>query len=537
MDFGNRKINRNRLNAFAVRKLYQRRVENKFKSALKEKIVSMFSSASTFRLFTPGKTIFLSAVLAALLIFTAINLVRGISLRNIVFFLGKDLATDSYGHTNILLMGTGGGNHEGADLTDTLILASIEQETSDVSLVSIPRDLFVTNEKIRPVQGTDGTRINNLYHIGKNDLNDEQLGLRMLLEKINEVTGVEVHYFIKVDFEGFKEIVDALDGIDVKVPEALYDTEYPRGENIGYEIFAVSSGMQHFDGEKALKYARSRKTTNDFDRSKRQQLILYAMKEKAEKLGILGNSGKISSLYASLKKYVQTDLTLRELITLAKKGTQVQRDAIATYSIHDDPTKCGGLLYSPARDLYGGASVLVEATKGYSDIHRMIDIVVNNPEFHRQNISIQILNGTKSLGLAAESKILLSRLCASVIRFGNGQSKDVTKTTYYLKTSVPGNVIEVLQKLIPGTISSVPPQKYLDLPYASEAQIIIEIGSDYLPYKMKDPYDFLIDLIPKEKTVSGEAETTDNQTDKKSYAVTEKNKPLTPNAKSSEKKK
>lgn len=487
MEFKRRKIRSDRLSEYGRRR-----------DAFSFRDIAHKLPGKDFKLFTPRNTIILSAIVAFMMLFTAYKIVQGISLRNVVFFFGKDMQTDDYGHTNILLLGTGGSGHDGADLTDTIMIANINQETNQVSLLSIPRDFYITDKK------AGSMRINNIYHVGKNELGDANLGLSMLKDHVENITNIPIHYYVKVDFNGFEKIIDALGGIDVDVPEAVYDPEYPRGENIGYEVFSIGAGPQHLDGATALKYARSRHTTSDFDRSKRQQIILYAIKEKAEKEGILADTGKIKDLYDALQAYIDTDVTAREIITLGKIGSQIKRENIMTYSIHDDPSKCGGLLYTPARDLYGGASVLVPADKTFKDIHRLTDINLNHPEIRQNGIKLQILNGTKGIGLAAESKIILNRYCINVTRFGNGQAKDITTTTYYTKRQIPETVMESLQELIPGTISTVIPGKYLDFPYASDADIIIELGADYLPRKMKDSFDGIVSLTPS-TPVTGEA--------------------------------
>ncbi|MBP7898395.1 LCP family protein [Candidatus Gracilibacteria bacterium] len=492
MEFQRRKIRTDRLSQYAHRR-------ESFKS-FREKL----KPSQDFKFFTPKKTIILSAIVAFVMIFTAYKVIKGISLRSVVFSLGKDLQEDNYGHTNILLLGTGGGEHEGADLTDTIIVASINQKTNQVTLLSVPRDFYITDKKV------GSTRINNLYHIGKNELGSAELGINMLEEHIKDVTGIQVQYYLKLDFQGFKEIVDALGGVDVNIPEALYDPMYPKGENIGYEILSISAGQQHLDGETALKYARSRHSTSDFDRSTRQQIILYALKETAEQKGVLGDTGKLQDIYDSLQKYIDTDLALREILTLGKIGSQIKRENIVTYRIHDDPAQCGGLLYTPARDLYNGASVLVAARTDNGDIHNLTDIALNHPEIKQSGLKLQILNGTKGIGLAAETKIILNRLCLNVIRFGNGQTKDVPRTTYYLKKDISGSTLEALQKLIPGVVSMQIPPKYLEPQYVSDADIIIELGADYLPRKMKDSFDGIVSLTPT--VVSGEAAPKDTTT-------------------------
>ena len=510
MEFKRRKIRSDRLSSFG------RKPTSNFK--LPELKIP------NFKLFTPRNTIIISAIVAFLMMFAAYRIIHGVSLKNIVFFFGKDLQEDAYGHTNILLLGTGGEGHDGADLTDTIIIASINQTTNQVTLFSVPRDLYVTDKKVGSM------RINNLYFVGKKELGSPEIGLNMLRSHIEEISNIPIHYYLKIDFKGFKEIVDAVGGIDVNVPEAIYDPEYPRGEDVGYETFSIAAGLQHLNGTTALKYARSRHSTSDFDRSKRQQILLYALKEKAEKMGILSDTGKLQDLYQTLQSYLDTSLSLREIITLGKIGSQIKKENIVTLGIHDDPTKCGGLLYTPARDLYGGASVLVPADKTYGDIHNITGINLNHPEIRSGDVKLQILNGTKGIGLAAESKIILNRLCLNVVRFGNGQSKDVATTTYYLKKEIPKSTLEALQKLIPGTISTIVPQKYLDLPYASDSDIVLELGADYLDHKMKDSFDGIVSLTPS-APISGEATAKQSGATVPVPASTSTSKSSTPSSK------
>lgn len=532
MEFKKRKIRSDRLSYFGERKGGKTaaiKESVKRVQGITKKVTSNIQSKN-IRVFTPWRTVFLSAIVAFVMMFTAYKILHRVNIKNVVFLFGKDLQEDSYGHTNILLLGTGGDGHDGADLTDTIIIASINQATNQVTLLSVPRDLYVTDKR------AGSTRINNLYFFGKNNLQSEQLGLDILKKHVEEITNIPINYYLKVDFRGFKEIVDTIGGIDIEIPEAVLDPMYPKGEDIGYETLSIPAGLQHLDGATALKYARSRHSTSDFSRSARQQLLLYAIKEKAEKEGILSDPSKLESLYGSLQSYLQTDLDTREIITLGKIGSQIKRENINTLSIHDDPTKCGGELYTPSRDLYNGASVLVPADKSYQDIHNLTDINLNHPEIRQSDVKIQILNGTKGIGLAAESKIILNRLCLNVIRFGNAQTKDVQTTTYYLKKPVPQPTLDALQELIPGVITSVVPQKYLDLPYASEADIVIELGADYLPRKMKDSFDGIV-ALPSSGPVTGEATpatsvtTPAAPTKTTTSPATTSSKPATPNKK------
>lgn len=227
--------------------------------------------------------------------------ISSLDFSSIVFSFGKTLDTDENGRTNILLVGTGGEGHDGANLTDTIIVASIDYDNKVVPMLSIPRDFYIMDRQ---------QRINSVYDTemrieGKDD------GIDTLKEIIEDITNLDIQYYAKVDFNGFVQIVDALGGVDVYVENPIYDPYYPKGETIYFETFSLDPGWQTLDGETALKYARSRKTTSDFDRAKRQQQLLFALKEKALNLEILTNAGKIGDIYDSVDASIETNLSGR----------------------------------------------------------------------------------------------------------------------------------------------------------------------------------------------------------------------------------
>ena len=120
----------------------------------------------------------------------------------------------------------------------------------------------------------------------------------------------------------------------------------------------IPPGPQHFDGDKALKYARSRHTTSDFDRSRRQQLVISALQEKMLSLDILGSPRKIEGIWNILRSSVTTNLTISQLVTLAKNAKNIARENITGHTLDntrfDALRLChpGGLLYTPDRELF-----------------------------------------------------------------------------------------------------------------------------------------------------------------------------------------
>lgn len=458
-----------------------------------------------------------------IIILLFIGIAKALKSINFTVFLkaaGDELQTDAYGHTNFLILGTGGKNHEGSDLTDTIIVASIDDDSKLVTMISIPRDIYMKDETV------GNSRINEVYYNAKNYFGSSMEGLDHMKAKVETMMGIPIHYWIKLDFDGFKELIDALGGIDIYVEKPIYDPYYPKDGTFLYEPFSISAGQHHLDGKTALKYARSRKTTSDFDRANRQQQIIYAVKEKALQTEIIFSKDKITKLLNTLKNNIETNITVKEILTLGAMAADYKPEQISHRLIHDDPTQCGGLLYTPAREFYNGMFVLIPAG-GFEFIHRYSDLNFNNPQIAGENPKIIILNGTKIGGVAGEAKQILQRFCFDVIKFGNGRSKDVTETTYYYKEKLdedgePLNsrpqALKFLTKLIPGKESTTLPQEYFEQEYFEEgylqtADIVIEIGQDYVDSSeyISDPFYYL--PAPKQPSPTPPTGTTDESTE------------------------
>ncbi len=297
----------------------------------------------------------------------ALIAMRVLTPQRILSLAGADLPTDANGFTNFLLLGTGDADHDGVDLTDTIMVASVDaRKTKSVVLLSIPRDLYMMKTKRMGVG-----RVNQLYlnykwsriRQGATKAAASQEALRELAQEIGSKLGVDIHHVAKVDFTAFIQTVDAVGGIDVLVPEDLVDTEYP-GPNYSYETFSVKAGQQHMDGETALKYARSRHSTSDFDRSARQQLILKALGEKATQAGIATSPGKISALFTILSENVETTMNFGEILGAGKLAELLERQHVLSYNIDLRTDIPGGFLYPPDRNLFNGASVLLPLNLG-----------------------------------------------------------------------------------------------------------------------------------------------------------------------------
>lgn len=444
----------------------------------------------------------LSGIIIIILIGGIVKAVSSIDFRIFLKAAGDELKTDIYNHTNFLILGTGDKTHEGSDLTDTILVASLDKEHKLITMISVPRDLYVKDSAL------GNSRINEVYFNAKNYFGNSTEALEKTKEKIEGILGIPIHYWLKIDFTGFTELIDAIGGIDVEVKENIVDPYYPG--KVTYETFRLNAGPQHLDGATALKYARSRKTTSDFDRADRQQQIIYAIKQKALEREIIFSPEKISNILETIKKNMDTNITVKEILTLGAIASEYSSNQIAHRLIHDDPARCGGFLYTPAREFYGGAFVLLPAG-GFEMLHDYTDLQLNSPEIAAENLRIQVLNGTRKGGVAGETKQILQRFCLNISRFGNGRSKEITTTTYYYKpkldengkpTSQKPQTLIFLQKLIPGKESTQIPQDYIEAGYDQAADIILEIGSDYTdsPNYIEDPFYSLPQLLPPTPT-------------------------------------
>jgi LCP family protein required for cell wall assembly len=246
---------------------------------------------------------------------------------------------------NILLLGVDKRPDEQYARSDTMILVTIDPATRKAGMVSIPRDLWVT------IPGYGERRINTAHYLGDND-GYPGGGPALAMKTVQYNLGVPVHFYVRVDFNGFRHIVDTLGGINIDVSQTINDPKYP-DENYGYDPFYIEAGSQHLDGDMALKYARTRATLgSDFDRARRQQQVLISIREKALAIGAVP---KIPELWATMADTVQTDLQLVDILELAKLSDEIGGEDIQSAVIDhtmtvDYETNTGAQVLLPVRE-------------------------------------------------------------------------------------------------------------------------------------------------------------------------------------------
>lgn len=280
---------------------------------------------------------------------------------------------------NILLLGRAGEHYPGKNLTDTIMLASIDTKTHQVALLSFPRDLYV------PIgQGTNYTKINAIYQIGL----DTQDGISLLRETVEKISGEPIHYSIIVDFDGFEKTIDALGGISVDVQRDILDTRYP-GKNYSYETFEIKKGWQKLDGATALKYVRERHSDpeGDFGRAKRQQQVMQAVRDKVFSTGTFLNIFTLSHFLDALGASIKTDITTDEIESFLLLIRTLDTKNITTVVI--DAWKKESLLrVSHVPTSNGNAFILLPRTGNWKEIHSLAHQIFSIESLQQERMRI-----------------------------------------------------------------------------------------------------------------------------------------------------
>src|SRR6185312_7169510 len=190
---------------------------------------------------------------------------------------------------NLLVMGYGGGTHDGANLTVSMVVMSILPQNHHTSLISVPRDLQIQY----PPNSGNYTKINSVYELGSANGQHPIAGGDAAANKISLVTGLPVKYWLTIDFTGFRKLIDSIGGVDVYVPDA-FTAQYPKNDDPSIDASWIKvhfdKGNQHMNGETAIRYARAREVLDnlaegtDFARSARQQIIIKAVLSKVKQM-------------------------------------------------------------------------------------------------------------------------------------------------------------------------------------------------------------------------------------------------------------
>lgn len=297
---------------------------------------------------------------------------------------------------NVLLLGIGGGAHEGPNLTDTIIVASLNLKDPKITLISLPRDIWSSDIK---------GKINKAYSDGEETRKGG--GITLAKSIVGKVTGQNINYGVVIDFSGFTKAVDLMGGLDIDVEQSFDDYEYPisgreddpcdnKEEDLEklatassqleafpcrYEHLHFDKGLNHMNGETSLKFVRSRHAKggegSDFARSQRQEKVIKAFMDKSFSLQILVNPTKVIGLYDTVKDSIDTDVKRNEFDDFIKLAQKFQKTEIQSVVIDygDQENKRGGLLtHPPINKKYNFEWVLIPriGDENFSEIQEFI---------------------------------------------------------------------------------------------------------------------------------------------------------------------
>jgi len=369
---------------------------------------------------------------------------------------------------NILLLGIDQREIEdrGPWRTDTMILVSLDPATHSAVMLSIPRDLWVT------IPGYGENRINFAHYIGDAE-NYPGGGPALAKKTVWYLLGIPVHNYVRINFKGFEQIIDAIGGLTINVERPIHDEKYPDG-HYGTMVIDIPAGEQHMDGKTALQYARSRHGTSDFDRMRRQQQVLLAARDKVMRLDI--PISRIPQMLALVGNAVQTDLTVDEILMLAEEAKKVKRENIRHAVIDDSMTTTvvtpqGWMVEVPDWDKI---RQLVDELFPAPQLAAEPSPALIQAQLMSEGARITVQNGTLTDGLARSVAEWLRQQGLDVVDYGNAERFDYQQTLIVVYTDKPQTVRFLAEKL------QIDETQIVRQPSPSpDADISIILGRDY----------------------------------------------------------
>jgi LCP family protein required for cell wall assembly len=394
--------------------------------------------------------------------------------REIVYEKGEPLPRWSgTERVNILVMGIDQREHEeGPWRTDTMLVLTVDPVTLNAGMLSIPRDLWV------PLADYDEqARINQAHFLG--EVYDYPGGGPALAAKTVQYNlGIHIHHYARVNFTAFEKVIDHIGGVEVCVEHEIDDSLYPDGA-YGYDPLHIDAGCQTFDGEMALKYARTRHSGGgDFDRARRQQKLLRALFEKVTQPGELADMAtKAPELWDTLQGAVVTDLKLDEIVALANLASEVDPDTIRFGVIDENYT-----MFWTTPD---GQQVLVPLRDRIRELRDQIFTSEPLPPAEEEDAltrleaeaaTVQVLNGTVTPGLARGTQLYLQQHGLSIgdEAIGNADHSSYTSSKIVVHTGKTYTAEYIAQTLgLPSTAVVHEPNP------DAEYDVVVILGDDY----------------------------------------------------------
>ena len=346
------------------------------------------------------------------------------------------LKGEDSGRVNILLAGNSDDDvgHQGGDLTDSIMIMSIDTKNHTAFLISVPRDLWVD------VPGSGHQKINAAYVDGESNSFSENGypagGMGQLEQVISENMGITINYYALVDYTAFRDAVNAVGGIDVNIqsqdlrglydPSIDYTTKGP--------LVKLTNGVHHLNGQQALDLARARGDAYgsygfvqaDFDRTSHQREMLVALKSKAVSVGVLSNPAKLSSLSDAVGNNVKTDFSLSEVHRLYDLVKDINGSNIKSLSLNSAAGK--NLLANYTAPDGESALIPTAGLDNFNDIQAYLTQAMSSNPVVQEGAAVVLLNATDTSGIASRARNVLTAKQISVVTVGDATATQATTT-------------------------------------------------------------------------------------------------------------
>lgn len=394
------------------------------------------------------------------------------------------LKGESDGRVNILIAGNSADDigHNGGNLTDSIMILSVDTVNHKALLLSVPRDLYVS------IPGNGHGKINQAFVDGENQKFQESGypdgGMGLLEKTIANTLGIRSQYYALINYTALRDMVNAVGGIDVNIQSTdrrgLYDPS--RDYATGGILVRLSNGTHHLDGEQALDLARARGDArgsygygnSDFTRTANQRLMLLALKNKASSSGVLANPIRLSGLADAVGNNVKSDMTVSEVRRLYDLMKQISNSKVASAGLND----LNGANYLTSSRVNGQDILIPAAGKdNYGDIRSALSRLFSNNQIVNEGAQVVVLNATDSFGVASATKEKLVAKFVNVTEIADAKS---TSSTSQIIDASGGQDPQTLQLLTRSFGNHVTTTN----PYAARyphASFIVLVGADHIP--------------------------------------------------------
>ncbi|HET8991732.1 MAG TPA: LCP family protein [Candidatus Saccharimonadales bacterium] len=376
------------------------------------------------------------------------------------------------GRINILLMGRDGGNTKQPDVTNTMVVASIDVVNNNISLISIPNNLWVNDSNGASMVSHVFERGEYSFSGGINpnssDTQTIDAGFKLADQSISGVLGIPINYNVIINFAGLQQLVDALGGITINVPATLTDPTMAWQNNKQATI--VNAGIQNLNGKQTLLYVMSKESTSESAREQRQRAVLSAVFSKIMTTASLANPLTLSNIISSLGSNVASDISMTDAAKLYPLISPINPNSFTSIDLSNsgknimNGNMAGQPIVLPSAGLFN-----------YGQIHSYISSSLPNPYLLKENASILILNGTNTPGLATTLSNKLTAKGFNVVGVANAPTSNWSKTTIFNVAGNDTHTLEMLEQSINVTLSH---QALSNSIPTDGANFVIIIGND-----------------------------------------------------------